>query len=131
MSIWTLVNERLTGEVWSLQERSFVVVLGAMVALVIALPWRNRRSGHDREREAAFWQRTATPVDFAQEVGGSLDGAQARITGNLILVTGGLLMAFLLVPNAGDARLAIACLASFVLSCGGLLRWTGSRAIDG
>ena len=130
MSIWTLVNEKMTGEVWSLQERSFVVVLGAMIALVVALPFRNRRSAKDRERETAFWGRTATPIDFEKEVGGSLDEAQARITGNLILVTGGLLLAFLLVPNAPGARFAIVCLAGFVLACGGVLRWAGGRNAD-
>jgi hypothetical protein len=127
MSIWTLVNEKMTGEVWSLQERSFVVVLGALGALVLALPFRNRRSVADRERETAFWERTETPIDFEKEVGGSLDGAQARITGNLILVTGGLLLAFLLVPNSTGARVAILILGGFVLGCGALLRWAGGR----
>lgn len=128
MSISTIVNERMTGYVWSLQERSFLVVMGALVALLIAWPFRQRRSAADLDRETAFWQRTQTPIDFEREVGGSLDGAQARITGNLILVTGGLLLAFLLVPNAWGARFAIFCLGGFVLTCGALLRWAGRRA---
>jgi len=130
VSTWTIVNEQMTGYVWSLQERSFWVVLGAMVALVIALPFRNRRSAADLARELAFWKRTQTPIDFEKEVGGSLDGAQARITGNLILVTGALLLAFLLVPNTPGARFAIVCLGAFVLACGGLLRWAGGRTVD-
>jgi len=128
MSIYTVVDERMNANVWALQERSFLVVVGALVALLIAWPFRERRSPEDLTRETKFWERTQTPIDFEKEVGGSLDSAQARITGNLILVTGGLLTAFLLVPNTLGDRVAIVCLAGFVLICGGLLRWSGIRA---
>jgi Na+/proline symporter len=128
MSIYTMVDEKMSGNVWALQERSFLVVIGALLALLMAWPFRQRRSPADLTRESEFWERTQTAVDFEAEVGGSLDAAQARITGNLILVTGGLLTAFLLVPNTLGDRVAIVCLAGFVLACGGLLRWSGRRA---
>ncbi|MCF3649569.1 sodium:solute symporter family transporter [Synoicihabitans lomoniglobus] len=128
MSIYTVVDEKMNANVWVLQERSFLVVIGALVALLIAWPFRHRRSAADLTRETEFWERTQTPVDFQKEVGGSLDHAQARITGNLILVTGGLLLSFLLVPNTMGDRIAILCLAAFVLGCGALLRWTAGRS---
>lgn len=127
MSIYTLVNEKMTGEVWALQERSFVVVIGALVALAIAWPWRHKRGAEDLEREQELWKRVATPVDFEKEVGGYLDGAQARITGNLILVTAGLLAAFLLVPNTLVDRFIILILVAFVAGCGGWLRFVEGK----
>ncbi len=128
MSLYTVIDEKMNGNVWALQERSFLVVLGALLALLLAWPFRQRRRAADLTRETEFWERTQTPIDFETEIGGSLDGAQAKITGNLILVTGGLLTAFLLVPNTLGDRVAIACLAAFVLTCGVLLRWAGIRA---
>jgi hypothetical protein len=94
---------------------------------MIAWPWRHKRSNEDLERETELWKRTATPVDFEKEVGGSLDGAQARITGNLILVTAGLLAAFLLVPNTLGDRFVILCLVGFVAACGSWLRFVEGR----
>ena len=127
LSIYTVIDERLNANVWNLQERSFVVVLGALVALMIAWPWRHKRSNEDLERETELWKRTQTPIDFEKEVGGSLDGAQARITGNLILITAGLLAAFLLVPNTLGDRLVILCLVAFVAACGSWLRFVEGR----
>lgn len=127
-SIWSLVDERLSGEAWSVQERSFVVVTGALVALALAWPWRARRSERDRQRETGFWERVRTPVDFEKEVGGGLDTEQARITGNLVLVTGALVLAFLLVPNDLGGRIAILALALFSMACGAALRWGAARA---
>jgi Na+/proline symporter len=128
MSIYTLIDERFFDNEWIYQERTLAVVIGAVIALIISVFFRERRSAADREREESFWERTRTPIDFAKEVGKSLDGPQALITGNLILVTGGLLLAFLLVPNTLGDRFAIVCLAGFVFTCGGLLRWSGKRA---
>jgi solute:Na+ symporter, SSS family len=127
MSIYTMVDERLNGNVWVLQERSFLVIVGALIALAVAWPWRHKRSPQDAEREAQLWERVGTPVDFEKEVGGSLDGAQARIIGNLILVTAGLLAAFLLVPNTMGDRLVILILVAFVAACGGWLRFIEGR----
>ncbi len=127
-SIWSLLDEKFNGVAWSVQERGLAVVFGALVALVLAWPLRSRRSERDRQREAAFWERAATPVDFEQEVGGKMDSAQARITGNLVLVTGGLLLAFLLVPNAWSGRVAIVALALFAMGCGQALRWAAARS---
>ena len=127
LSIYTVMDERLNGNFWALQERSFVVVLGALLALLIAWPLRHKRSAEDLDRETELWKRTATPVDFEKEVGGSLDGAQARITGNLILVTAGLLAAFLLVPNTLGDRFVILCLVGFVAACGSWLRFVEGR----
>lgn len=128
-SIWSLVDEKLNGAVWTIQERSLWVLVGAIGALLVAQIFRNKRSAKDREREEGFWQRVRTPIDFAQEVGTNLDGAQARITGKLVLLTGGLLLGFLLVPNDWGGRLAILGLALFALGCGAALRWGPGRHV--
>lgn len=128
-SIATLVHERLTGVVWTVQDRSLWVVVGATLALLASLVFRHRRSVTDRERERAFFARIATPVDFAREIGdATMDVTQARIMGNITLVNGALLAVFLFVPNPPAARLAIAALALFVAACGAGLRWMAGRA---
>ncbi|WP_221032721.1 sodium:solute symporter family transporter [Actomonas aquatica] len=129
-SVWSLIDEKMSGEVWSVQDRSLAVLIGAVVALLIAQIFRAKRSAADRDREASFWERVHTPIDFAKEVGTGLDGAQARITGNLVLLTGALILGFLLVPNGLAERLTILGLAFFAMGCGAALRWGPGRHVE-
>ena len=117
-SIYTLVDERVNGTLWTLQDRSLWVLAGAAIALLLSWPFRARRSREAAEREESFFQRVRTPIDFAKEVGGTTDFAQAKIMAKIILFTGVLLALFLLVPNTLAGRMAVGGLALFVLACG-------------
>jgi solute:Na+ symporter, SSS family len=127
-SIYTLLDERWRGTVWTLQDRSLWVLAGAITALLLSLPFRHRRSAASREREARFWAAVRTPIDFAREIGGSTDFVQARIMAKIILLTSGLMLLFLLVPNTLGGRLIIASLAAFVGACGYGLYYLAHRA---
>jgi solute:Na+ symporter, SSS family len=128
-SIYTLIDERLYGTAWTLQERSLAVLAGACVALLLSLPFRHRRSTANRLNEEQFLERARTPVDFAREIGPSNDAAQAWAMAKVIYVMGALLFAFLLVPNPLAGRLAITALALFVVGCAAGLHLLARRKV--
>ncbi len=126
-SLWSLLDERLNGAVWTAQERGGWVLAGGLAATLLCVPFRQRGSAVQRAREDEFFTQMETPVDFEKEIGGSLDGRQAVLTGRILCVLAGLLLFFLLVPNDTAARWAIAGLIAFVGVAGGLLWWGGAR----
>jgi Na+/proline symporter len=133
-SIYSLIDERTNQTVWTVQDRSLWVLAGALVALLLSLPFRHLRSPANRASEVAFWQRVKTPIDYAQEIGASVDVSQAQIMARLVLLTGALMLLFLLIPNPAGGRLAIAALATFVMLCGyglhTMARRTARRAAE-
>ena len=127
-SLWSLLDERLTGAVWTAQERGGWVLVGGVVATLLCLPFRKSAPAAQREREDAFFAQMQTPVDFEKEIGGSIDGRQAILTGRILMVLAALLLLFLFVPNTPMARVAILGLVAFVATAGGLLWRAGRKA---
>lgn len=127
-SVWSLLSPHLGFTAWNFAERAGWILFGAAVATTWCALRARRASADHRTREVDFFRLMEKPVDFEREVGGALDGPQAVITGRVLLVMGGLMLLYLLVPNSGFGRLGVAALAGFVASCGLGLLLLGTRA---
>jgi solute:Na+ symporter, SSS family len=68
-----------------------------------------------------------TPVDFEKEVGAGSDGHQLKVIGLLAVITGGLILLLLLVPNTLAGRLCILSVSLFVLVIGLLMMLSGLK----
>ncbi len=126
-SIYSLVEGAQGGEAWTIQERSFwVLVFGAGgTALALALPGLS--SAESRERVRGFFQKMETPVNFEQEIGEANDKTQAVLLGRSVAVMGALMFGFLLMPNSAAGRWQIVALAGSTLLVGAALWIYGAR----
>jgi SSS family solute:Na+ symporter len=80
-----------------------------------------------RGREAEFFGRRDTPVDFAAEIGAGNDGRQLRVVGMFGLVLG-LAILLLLFPASSAGHAGMVCAVSlFTCAIGGCLLWIGVR----
>ena len=119
--ITSLVQEKLGGEAWTIQERGGWVLSFFIVALLVNLAFAKRAPAIHRAMEDEFRATMLRPVDFAREIGKSRDAEQASMIGRVVIGTGLLFLLFLLVPNTPNHRLMVLALALFVIGIGGLL----------
>jgi Na+/proline symporter len=126
-SIYSLVQQSLGGEAWTIQQRSFWVLVYGSGATVLVLCLERLSTEASRERVRGFFQKMDTPVDFDREIGGANDETQAVLLGRSVAVMGGLMFGFLLVPNPAAGRWQIVMLAGSTLLVGAGLWIYGAR----
>ncbi len=120
-SAFSLIWKATGGTPWTIQQRSMWVIAFGLAATFICWCFRGHSSESFREREAEFFIRMKTPVDFAKEIGEGNDSKQALLIGRIVLGMGLLMSLFLLVPNTFGDRLIILALVGFILLVGLLL----------
>jgi len=111
----------------SYQAKGYIVCLFSVVAFFISTRFYERSPEEYKVRCKEFYKRMHTPVDFEKEVGQSSDSYQLRVIGILSLVTGGLLLFLLLVPNALFGRICILSVCGFILLIGFLMLRAGLK----
>jgi len=120
-SVYTLLDERLWGGTWNVQERAALVLAGGFIAILISVALRQTASKNQQLREDEFFTRMKTPVDFENEVGGATDASQALLIGRIIVALGFLILFLLILPNPIGGRLVIVTMSGMLLLAGGLL----------
>lgn len=120
-SVYSLIQESLGGEAWTIQDRGFWVLVYGLGATVLARCLDRLSTDASRERVKGFFQKMETPVDFEQEIGESNDKTQAVLLGRSVAAMGALMFAFLFMPNPAAARWQIVALAGFTLLIGAAL----------
>ena len=126
--ITSLIQENLGSPAWSVQERGGWALGFFLVALLISLAFARHAPAAHRQREIDFDATKRRPVDFAREVGTDRDAEQASMIGRVVLATGVIFLAFLVVPNSPAHRLVVLAFAAFVIAIGGLLLWASRRS---
>jgi Na+/proline symporter len=113
---------------WTYQERTFYITAAAVAGFLVAIPfYRGSDTGY-RARADGFFRKMRTPVDFAREVGVSMDAIQLRLIGRYALALGAFLMLIILVPNPLWGRLSVLFVSGSVLLVGAMLLRAGRRA---
>jgi len=122
-SLYSIWDERVNGNVWTIQDRLVWIFLAGIAATVICrLLWRFTKEA-ERKSIHEFFDTMRTPVDYAKEVGKSLDYKQLFFLGNTASAVGAALFLLLLVPNDWAGRLGVAFVAGLILALGLLMRW--------
>jgi len=121
----------LTDKVLSLgmsyQAKGLLVCLFSVVAYFVSALFYKNAPEEYKERCREFYKRMHTPVDFEKEVGQSSDNYQLKVIGILSLVTGGLLLLLLMVPNTLFGRGCILSVCGFILLVGLLMLRAGLK----
>jgi Na+/proline symporter len=125
VSIIGFYSGSLFGHPWNLQIRFFANLSGATVGCLATLPFWHQAPPAYRRKVAAFFERLHAPIDFAEEVGASIDDLQLRFAGAFCLVIGALIVGLSLLPDRAAHRLTCAALGSSVGALGALLRRRG------
>ena len=81
------------------------------------------------KQEKEFFITMHRPIDFGQEIGGSLDGRQLIVMGNASLILGALLGLIVLVPNEPAGRLLSAGVSGVIVLIGIILKRRGRNSI--
>lgn len=127
-SLWSFIDQLLTGNAWTIQDRTMWIFICGAVATVACRMLNFLSSDKEREKIGKFFETMKTPVDYEKEIGSStIDYAQYFVLGKAVLSVGGLLLMLLLVPNELFGRLCILGVALFVLSIGSLLYLGGVK----
>lgn len=120
----------ICGVDWTYQTRSsWILGFGLAASIVSSLLAKRCTSKDQKAREIEFFKRMNTPIDFEKEVGASQDERQTKVMANIIMVMGGLLMLFQLLPNGISDRLIILALSAFIFGIG-LLLWTAAHRTE-
>jgi len=83
-SLYSIWDERVNGNVWTIQDRLVWIFLAGIAATVICrLLWRFTKEA-ERKSIHEFFDTMRTPVDYAKEVGKSLDYKQLFFLGNTV-----------------------------------------------
>ena len=86
-----------------------------------------KMDGEAARREAEFFGRRDTPVDFAKEIGAGNDTRQLRVVGTFGLVLGLAVLLLLLPASSAGHGWMICAVSCFTSAIGGLLLWMGVR----
>lgn len=111
----------------SYQAKGLLVCLFSVVAYFASTLFYKNAPDEYKERCKEFYRRMHTPVDFEKEVGQSSDNYQLKVIGILSLVTGGLLLLLLFVPNTLFGRVCILSICGFILLVGLLMLRAGLK----
>jgi len=111
----------------SYQAKGMLVCLFSAVAYFVSALFYKTAPEEYKERCREFYKRMRTPVDFEKEVGQSNDHYQLKVIGILSLITGGLLLLLLLVPNTLFGRSCILSVCGFILLIGLLMLCAGLK----
>ena len=101
---------------WETHQRATYAAASAAAGFFATKPFWSRVPESTRERTERFFTRMHTPVDFEKEVGQGNDALQLRMIGFFAGAMGLFIAVLLLVPNELSGRLAIACIAGFMLA---------------
>jgi len=110
----------------SYQAKGLLVCLFSVSAFFISALFYKRSPKEYKDSCREFYERMHTPVDFEAEVGAGNDSYQLKMIGILAMITGGLMLALLLVPNTLFGRGCILSICCFVFAVG-LLMWMAGR----
>ncbi len=127
-SVYSFLDARVTGDEWTIQERGAWVLGFALLGSLVSIPLARFQGIAQRDRERALFEKMATAVDFAAEIGESKDSIQARLVGRVTFILGAFTLLLLVLPNPTEGRLVILALSAFVLAVGALLVWAGRRS---
>jgi SSS family solute:Na+ symporter len=111
----------------SYQGKGFLVCLFAVAAFLISALFYKKSPEDYKARCDEFYTRMRTPVDFEKEVGAGSDGHQLKVIGLLAVITGGLILLLLLVPNTLSGRFCILSVSLFILVIGLLMMLSGLK----
>lgn len=111
----------------SYQGKGFIVTLCSVAAFFISTLFYQRSPEEYKIRCKEFYKRMHTPVDFEKEVGESSDNYQLKVIGIMSIITGGLLLFLLLVPNELSGRICILSVCGFILLVGLLMLRAGLK----
>mgnify|MGYP000703917699 CR=1 FL=1 len=126
-SVYSFIDGKLFDNPWTVQDRTLWVFVFGFAASFLSLLLRRFEGEPSREAKANFYRKMHTPVDYAKEIGASLDHRQFLILGRVASAIGGLLLLLVLVPNPPAGRLAALFVAGFVLAWGAFLLASARR----
>lgn len=127
-SIWSLVDEKLNGTVWTLQDRAMWIMIAGIIATIICAFFSNRTGPKERADVESFFKTMDTPISYDTEIGrAEVDYEQYFMLSKSVLLVGSLVLLILFVPNDLFGRLCIIAISAFILSVGALLWWGGCR----
>ncbi|MBC2595919.1 hypothetical protein H5P28_16765 [Ruficoccus amylovorans] len=125
-SLWSLIDEAITGNDWNYVDRSIWVMIFGTVATFASMPFYRSQPAAFRQKVEAFFERMHTPLS-EEERGESTDHVQAHMLGMTTLVMGGFILLLLFLPNPLSGRIAILSVAGCVLLVAGLLLLASHR----
>lgn len=105
---------------------TFVCLFSILAYLVSMFFYKNSPEDY-KTRCEEFYKKMHTPVDFEKEVGQCSANYQLKVIGGLSIVTGGLILLLLLVPNTLFGRLCILSVSGFILLTGLLMLCAGLK----
>lgn len=111
----------------SYQGKGFIVCFCSVAAYLISTLFYKNSPDEYKERCREFYDRMHMPIDFEKEVGECTSGYQLKTIGILSLITGGLLLFLLLIPNPLFGRLCILSVCGFILIIGGIMLKAGLK----
>ncbi|QYY37465.1 hypothetical protein [Ruficoccus sp. ZRK36] len=128
-SIWSFIDGYLSGEQWTVQERTMWILICGTLATIVCRLMNRTSSEKSREEIDNFFKMMHKPIDYEKEIGSStIDYAQYYLLGKSVMAVGALIMLILLVPNDLFSRLCILAVSLFVILSGLLLYLGGLRA---
>ena len=101
---------------WETHQRATYAAAASAAGFFATKPFWSRVPESTRERTERFFTRMHTPVDFEKEIGQANDAVQLRMIGFFAGAMGLFIAVLLLVPNEMSGRVAIACIAGFMLA---------------
>lgn len=122
-SVYTYWDAQVNDGAWTMQERTFLVCLAAIVSLLVCIPFYRFSGKSYRNRVDELFRQMNTPVDFEKEIGENRDLHQLKVLGLSAMIAGGFLAILILLPNPLWGRLSVLFVAGFVFLTGLLLRW--------
>ena len=126
-SIYTYADTAIYGTEWTYFDRALWVFVFGIIATFLCVPFFKYTPEEKRKRIDEFFATMKRPVDSASEIGESRDYQQLFMIGNIVLISGGLILLLVLVPNPLWGRLCVLALAGFFFGVGMLMRWGAKK----
>jgi Na+/proline symporter len=127
-SIWSLLDEKLNGTAWTLQDRAMWIMIAGVAATLVCMLFANRTGAKEQADVKSFFKTMDTPINYDTEIGAAeVDYEQYFVLSKAVLVVGILVLLVLFVPNDLFGRLCILAISAFILSISALLWWGGHR----
>ncbi len=110
----------------TIQERAAWAMVGGALLTGLSYVLAPYRGKEQIKREDRFFTDLNRPIEFEKEVGRNLDREQAKLTGQIVIVLGLLVLLLLFGCSGWFEVLAVSSLSGFTLVCGFLLHSSGN-----
>lgn len=120
-SLGLTVAEYGWGYVVTIQERAAWAMAGGALMTGLSFLLGPYAGKEQRIREEKFFHDLHRPIEFEKEIGGNMDREQAKLTGQIVIVLGLLVLLLLIGCEGWNEVLAVGSLSGFVFLCGFLL----------